>query len=514
MSDLRFFFEMIVWGYYRSNIGPASPVQWPTQAARRASFIIYQLKVSMKTHIVLSAFLLLLAPLLNAQYIAEVHQYVPAPGQLINELPWGTPSSAASIVGGTTGTLSLGAFGGYVVFAFDEPIQNHPDHPYGVDFTIFGNPLPEWSEPGIVWVMKDENQNGQPDDTWHELAGSDRWFSSTKQNYQVTYFNPGGNSAVAVPWNDNYGNSGFIPENAYHTQPYYPLQDSFPGIDADSYTLSGTQITGSVDTSAAIVSSKERAFGYADNKLRGIPPYELPDNPYTPETENAGGDAFDLQWAVDTSGNYVELDEAHFVKVQTGMLADGGWLGESSTEIAGAILTEPVPGITGETRMVVIKDLPAMIRENYYQLEAFAFDSGRLQPDESISWETNQPWATVNQNHELLVMQSGTVEITASLTGHPEISTAAEATIELSASVAEHTISSDLQIRPNPASIEIMIPGLENAKIQIMNISGVPIREISGYEGQSIHIGDLQPGFYLVKIKTGSGIHTAKFIRK
>ena len=89
-------------------------------------------------------------PQVHGQFITEVLEYVPAPSQYMNALPWSAPSSPASIVGGVNGSLSLGAFGGYVVFRFEEPVENDPDHPFGVDFTIFGNPLPNWSEPGII----------------------------------------------------------------------------------------------------------------------------------------------------------------------------------------------------------------------------------------------------------------------------------------------------------------------------------------------------------------------------
>jgi len=183
---------------------------------------------------------------LEAQYITEVMEYTPAPGQLINVVPWGTPCGAQSIMGGVNGSLCLGAFGGSVIFRFNDPVENDPENPFGIDFTIFGNAIVNWSEPGVVWVMKDENENGEPDDSWYELAGSDYWFSSTKKEYRVTYTNPGGYEAQDVPWEDNLGNSGVIRANSLHTQPYYPLHDSFPIIDPDHYILEGTLLAGLV----------------------------------------------------------------------------------------------------------------------------------------------------------------------------------------------------------------------------------------------------------------------------
>ena len=55
----------------------------------------------------------------EAQYISEVLEYTPAPGQFINSAPWGVPQSARSLVGGVNGSMSLGAFGGTVVFRSD-----------------------------------------------------------------------------------------------------------------------------------------------------------------------------------------------------------------------------------------------------------------------------------------------------------------------------------------------------------------------------------------------------------
>jgi len=243
----------------------------------------------------------------KAQFITEVMEYTPAPGQLINVAPWGTPDGSHSLEGGINGSVCLGAFGGKVIFRFEDPVENDPQNPFGVDFSIFGNPMPEWSEPGVVWVMKDENENGEADDTWYELAGSDYWFSSTVKEYRVTYTNPGGEDAADVPWEDQLGNSGLIRANSVHTQPYYPLHDSFPNIDPEKYTLNGTLIEGLVYEHPTGMRSIRRAFGYADNQLRGTAPYSIPDNPYTREIENAGGDAFDIGWAVNSDGDYVEL---------------------------------------------------------------------------------------------------------------------------------------------------------------------------------------------------------------
>src|SRR6056297_3643065 len=58
-----------------------------------------------------------------------------------------------------------------------------------------------------------------------------------------------------------------------------------------------------------------KPFGYADNNPLGDAPYTLPDNPYSDTIENSGGDAFDISWAVDADGNYVDLPSIDFVKV-------------------------------------------------------------------------------------------------------------------------------------------------------------------------------------------------------
>ncbi len=274
----------------------------------------------------------------NSPYVSQIYEYKPAPGQFINTETWGSPAAAQSLIGGLSGHVSLGGYGGSVVVGFDHAIENDPSNPFGVDFTIFGNAFPGWSEPGIVSVMKDENNNGLPDDTWYELKGSDYDLASTAHNHAIMYANPGGN--VDVPWRDSRNETGVVKVNAYHTQPYYPSSTLFPAINPGFERYSGTMVSGNVnDSNPSYIQSFALDFGYADNrpKQNGDPTTQ-PDNPETTETiEGAGGDAMKIEWAIDANGTPVELDKIHFIRIQTSMNRNCGWLGEISTEICGIV---------------------------------------------------------------------------------------------------------------------------------------------------------------------------------
>ena len=434
------------------------------------------------------------------QYIYEVLEYTPAPGQFINKNPWGTPDAAESIVGTINGALSLGAFGGHVVFRFEDVVQNHPDNPYGVDFILFGNPTPTWSEPATVWVMKDENRNGLPDGTWYQLAGSDYYFSTTKHDYEVTYFNPHTDTATDVPWEDNYGNHGYIYANSNHTQPYYPDHDMFPQIHPDQYTLSGTRIEGALDFSRpAQVISHPRAFGYADNTPRNVEPFNVPDNPYTEETENAGGDGFDISWAVDEEGNHIELDEVHFIKVQTAMVGHGGWLGEISAEITGAVIVEPDSNISGTMDMVAIKDLPPVITQSPFSLEAYAFHKGKPQADENILWETSLEGAWVDGDDYLHFNTSGELTLTAYLQDDPEVFAEVSTTLDYEPTSATTPEKGGFRMYPNPAADHITIEADREMHVAVYDIHGTLRWEIHHPRGMQImDIGHLQSGVYLL----------------
>ena len=264
----------------------------------------------------------------------KVYEYTPAPGQFINELKTGgfdgtqtTHDAAIAYAESRMSStwVSLGGFGGYIVVGFDHSIDNSG----GYDLAILGNSFDGSSEPGIVWVMQDENGNGLPDDTWYELAGSETGKPETIQNYSVTYYRPTG-PQMAVQWKDNLGNSGQIDYlKQFHTQDYYyPLW-----IKEDSYTLTGTCLQArnyDQSNNGSYWVNKHYDWGYVDN-------WSTIDQ-LTEDTNisaSANANHFKISNAVDFECKPVNLKFIDFVKVQVGVNAKSGWLGEISTEVFG-----------------------------------------------------------------------------------------------------------------------------------------------------------------------------------
>ena len=258
---------------------------------------------------------------------SEVFEYTPAPGQFIGDTKTGgftgEERSAADAVAyaerrlAAKSYVSLGGFGGYIVVGFDHSIDNNE----GYDFAVQGNSFDGSSEPGVVWVMRDENGNGQPDDTWYELAGSETGKTETIQNYAVTYYRPS-EPMQPVQWTDNQGNSGEIDYlKQFHKQDYY-----YPAwIEADSYTLTGTMLKArNYDKfgNGAMWVQPAYDWGYADNysEQDWLPTYKAVN-------------CFDISRAVDNQGSSVELEYIDFVKVVTACNTKSGHLGENSTEV-------------------------------------------------------------------------------------------------------------------------------------------------------------------------------------
>ena len=307
----------------------------------------------MKRTLLLSlVFFALLVQAQNKPYITKVYDFMPAPGQFVNtspklkegepidsliarvervicgseeyeevELPDGTIVADTIINMKGEGLLSLGSYGGYVIFGFDHPVVNIEGE---YDLQIFGNAAQAdqsttaggSSEPGIVMVSRDVNGNGIPDDAWYELAGSEYNNPKTQKHFTITYYKPEeGKTPVVIPpyitdaeyirWTCNSVDSlqeGYVRKNSFHTQSYWPMW-----AEGETLTFTGTKLAcNAVDESGNGTYWVQHFYdwGYVDN--RSDEQYGCGVNPsgIDPETLNKG---FKIDWAVDDGGNPVNL---------------------------------------------------------------------------------------------------------------------------------------------------------------------------------------------------------------
>lgn len=245
------------------------------------------------------------------KWISEIVEYKPAPGQFINSL-LGSPESAKNMIGKMGDEVSLGGFGGYIVFKFNHNVKNIA----GADFVIFGNAFEGSSEPGAVMV--------ESDGKWYELKGSEY---DNGINREVTYTKPATDKANVL-WSYASGETGEIKHLSHVVKSYFP-----EWISGNTLTFKCRQTPSNnrIDEEADKWVLDSYESGYADNFSADY-------------NDIVGGDAdtkasnkFDISNAVDESGNKVTLSEITAIKVYNCTNSQSGAIGEASTEIRGAI---------------------------------------------------------------------------------------------------------------------------------------------------------------------------------
>ena len=276
-------------------------------------------------------------------YISKVLEYNPAPGQFVNTMPQYEEGDTyatmlqkveESITGTNRTLISLGAWGGYVTFAFDHSVINSPKQ---ADFLIEGNSFYASatskggsSEPGIVMVSIDINQNGLPDDPFYQLAGSEYANPNTLHHYSLTYHRspadhtpqPDKKNSLTdttyIRWTDNQNQSGYLHKNTFHTQEYFPqwLADSALTFDGSRLPDNAYDPNGK----GAYWIQQPFEYGYADCH----------------PNDSIARCSFDIDWAVTDEGKPIHLPCVDFVRVYTGVFQQCGWTGEISTEISHA----------------------------------------------------------------------------------------------------------------------------------------------------------------------------------
>lgn len=353
--------------------------------------------------------------------VSRIIEFLPAPGQFTNS--GGSFNDASCLIGqgsssGTSsvpqadGLVSLGGFGGYVIVGFDQPVMNNPQNPYGVDFSIGGNSFVAaykgvWTEPGAVMVSRDDNGNGIADDEWYELAGSDYWFSTSHRNIVMTYTDPAYNSRYTVPWVTDNGLAGALLTNQFHQQPYFPDPDIYPAAREKmtpdgKLSFNGTLIRSSLDKRVPSYIEFYRcpAFGYCDNKTNNAD-LTIAKNPYYDDDNGKSTNGFDISWAVDKKGNYVDLDHIDFIKIYTAGAVNAGWLGEWSTEVTGVGITTPDPDYVPQDyylNYASITQLQVPVGASV-QYEGMAFKNGRpIEEGEARWWVDDESVGTIDSD--------------------------------------------------------------------------------------------------------------------
>ncbi len=256
----------------------------------------------------------------HSPYITGVFEYVYAPGQHASLIP--ANATASSFIGEPwtqdKSFTYLGGWGGFIIAGFDHAVNNSD----GADFCVYTQPGAA-SEPGVIFVMDDSNNDGLPNDTWYELKGSEFNHSETIRDYSLTYFKP--QSSGKVTWSDNKGNSGEL-NPVFQSDTWW-----WSGYgDKNSVTFTGTRLPNAyindsqTETENWVIRNGLFLNGYAEC---------YSNNDYNSTLK---ANLLDISNAVDADGNPVQLNAIRFIKVQSGVFQIAGWLNEISTEVSGA----------------------------------------------------------------------------------------------------------------------------------------------------------------------------------
>ena len=248
---------------------------------------------------------------------------------------------------------SLGNFGGYITYYYENGLTDNPNNPYGVDFYVYGNSFADGgsaAESGQVWVSENGNK-------WYALAGSEHYENSTIWDYEVTYAKTENGKTA---WTDNQGNSndGRVRAGAWPNVSNYYMNDL---VNSEEIKLSGIllpcidgSIMGDHSTASFVDQTK---FGYVDYYANGTIGASV--NPYMENPTKSNG--FDLMWAVDEDGNPVDVEykEFHYVKIVTASNIWAGSFNEKSTEVTQVIrasANENEVGVTSLPETITISD--------------------------------------------------------------------------------------------------------------------------------------------------------------
>lgn len=294
--------------------------------------------------------------------------------------------------------VSLGMAGGYVQFDMgNNRIENNANNKYGIDFIVYGNAFkgnPEAagvqvSNDGVNWYTLAGSRHYMSDTKWNQnisyikiatanttIGGKN--FAKAGIYVSTDFAAPSSDNASDVDaavalatWTGIPQLTGSTYPKTYTTDtpaaaawwPEYASNENYGNVwnignavNGVSWLRNGTAevitYTGVTTVEDDMVVLNEGAtaaptqaemtdvyqWGYADVRVNGSQYGTVVNNPYAaaPSTDaGAGGDGFDLSWAVKADGTPIALSSVRYVRVYSAVLFSAGAFGETSAEVCG-----------------------------------------------------------------------------------------------------------------------------------------------------------------------------------
>lgn len=314
--------------------------------------------------------------------------------------------------------VSLGMAGGYVQFDMgDNRIENNANNKYGIDFIVYGNAFkgnPEAagvqvSNDGVTWYTLAGSRHYMSDTKWNQnisyikIATANttiggKSFAKAGIYVSTDFAAPSSDNASDVDaavalatWTGIPQLTGSTYPKTYTTDtpaaaawwPEYASNENYGNVwnignavNGVSWLRNGTAevitYTGVTTVEDDMVVLNEGAtaaptqaemtdvyqWGYADVRVNGSQYGTVVNNPYAaaPSTDaGAGGDGFDLSWAVKADGTPIALSSVRYVRVYSAVLFSAGVFGETSAEVCGLYVASGDSSSTAVTPRATVK---------------------------------------------------------------------------------------------------------------------------------------------------------------
>lgn len=296
-------------------------------------------------------------------FAASVIDYTPAPGQFVNDPDFndpnralGPPTGGGTVTPDITDIVTLGGFGGSITLAFDHTVLDHAANPLGLDAIVFsgafylnGDPNRKWAESAHIEISLDTNHNNLADDPWYLIPGShipdpEKQFAT--QTWDNNFADPTNPPAIPTWYPD-------ILDSMFDTTAYQLPADPFHSlvlVNPNGPDATEEAIFGYADQSPTLVLGDLDADNVVDDpELTPEQFYTVPDDPFTVGVRpgSAGGDAFDIAWAVDPDTNeHANLPGFDFIRITTAVNHVDSVFGELSADIDA--VADAAPGLMAD----------------------------------------------------------------------------------------------------------------------------------------------------------------------